>query len=353
MYFIDSLVAVHKEVRFTMPGESFTESSNPPVPRTVPTLPSPHRARTRASRPARQPARFVEGLFKFIVLAGAVALGAIAVGAIVIPLDFHTKTRAVSMTFEQWFQTLPYPTFSLSPLQRSPPSSPPPCATVHDQLDQLDKLIVKKIRQVLGGSLMRRDFASKANGGLVLPTLTTQPTKSMEKKRAVNAVSEAQSNPDVVIEENPAISNCWAVNIPGQIGLWMPAVIHPTHVTIEHTPKEVSAAIGRAPRRLVLWGVIDGSPNKSKYASLSEEEKGAFDHSSPSITTGRVFVSLADFEYDIDADFHIQTFPVSQRIQELRMDFGLFVLEVLGSWGAEDVCMYRVRIHGELKVRAS
>ena len=160
-----------------------------------------------------------------------------------------------------------------------------------------------------------------------------------------SAPDQQTFGPEVVIDDLTAIGRCWSAVVPSQVGLSTPAIIHPTNVTIDHIPHELAADIGRAPRHMILWGVVDGKPNHARYKSIIAA-RGRRTPTAPVLTSGHVFLDLASFEYEIAAESHIQTFPVSQDVVESRMDFGVFVLEIMDDWGAPEVCLYRVRIHG-------
>ncbi|KAH9846924.1 hypothetical protein C2E23DRAFT_692683, partial [Lenzites betulinus] len=196
----------------------------------------------------------------------------------------------------------------------------------------------------------RPDYALRANGARIYPELTWQPEQA--RSRAPSPTS--MIGPEVVIDEDISIGRCWSVPTTGQVGIRTFVLVHPTHVTIDHIPRQVALDIDRAPRRVVLWGVVDGLPNihgLDSLRTLDPDLQLPFNlvphgRTSPRLAGNYAFVALAAFEYDINND-PTQTFAVFDHITSLHMDFGLFVLEVVDNWGANDVCLYRIRIHGE------
>ncbi|RPD81761.1 hypothetical protein L226DRAFT_541411 [Lentinus tigrinus ALCF2SS1-7] len=211
----------------------------------------------------------------------------------------------------------------------------PSTCSVHD----IESAIQASIRKALRGPVLLRDFALKADGGKILPALTT--TVPVDK----SAPNLQTFGPEVVIDDHTAIGRCWSTVVPSQVGLSTPTLIYPTNVTIDHIPRELAADIRRAPRHVTLWGVVDGKSNRARYKALIAARGGRMP-TAPSLTSGHVFLDLASLEYDINAESHIQTFRVFRDVVESGMDFGVFVVEILDDWGADDVCLYRVRIHG-------
>jgi len=60
------------------------------------------------------------------------------------------------------------------------------------------------------------------------------------------------------------------------------------------------------------------------------------------------YIRIASFAYDINAPNNVQTFPVSQEIRDLGIDFGIIVLRIKNNWGRKEfTCLYRLRVHGQ------
>ncbi|KAJ8456370.1 hypothetical protein ONZ51_g12168 [Trametes cubensis] len=197
------------------------------------------------------------------------------------------------------------------------------------------------------GPALRLDYALSANGGKIVLPLTSS---ERPRRRSLPATP----GPEVVINEDSSIGSCWTVGVSGQVGISTSAVIYPTHVTVEHIPRQIAMDIGRAPRRLILWGVVDGLSNVHKHRLLMGNHKTDLlsnsplrSYHAPPLTDNHAFVALAEAEYDISDSSPVQTFAVDHRVVESRMDFGIFVLEIVDNWGGSDTCLYRVQIHGE------
>ncbi len=198
--------------------------------------------------------------------------------------------------------------------------------------------------------VLRPDYALQAHGGRILLDLTASRQDQARSRSTTPTVG-----PEVVIDEDLTIGRCWSTAPAGQVGFSTPTLIYPQFVTIDHIPRQLSLDIGCAPRRMVLWGVLDGIFNFRRFQSLSARHldlQAPFNltprgRNAPSVTGDHAFVVLAAIEYDIGGDWPTQTFPIFDHILESRMDFGVFVLEVVDNWGSVDTCLYRVRIHGE------
>ena len=161
------------------------------------------------------------------------------------------------------------------------------------------------------------------------------------------------SDPTVVLSDDNHIGHCWCFpSTHGQVGITLPDFIYPTNVSIDHIPVELAAIPGQAPRRMVLWGVVDGDRNTALYHQFSSVLRNnlTIAHLVPPIILkgeAEMFVVLAEIEYDIHLPAVVQTFSVRTVVQDSDIDVGQIVLEVLDNWGADSTCLYRVRLHGE------
>ncbi|PIL26903.1 hypothetical protein GSI_10041 [Ganoderma sinense ZZ0214-1] len=162
----------------------------------------------------------------------------------------------------------------------------------------------------------------------------------------------SDSRPEAALSDDIRIGSCWLV--PGsaaQLGLRLSAMIHPTHVSIDHIPFEIAADIGRAPRLMHLWGGVDGDTNEARLDGLSHTSRIAIPQTrlriGPKVTHGYKFVRLGSFEYDIRSSSHVQTFALEPSFTDSGMYFGVVVLEIASNWGANATCLYRLRVHGD------
>ncbi|KAI9059317.1 hypothetical protein FKP32DRAFT_1531019, partial [Trametes sanguinea] len=187
-----------------------------------------------------------------------------------------------------------------------------------------------------------RDYALAADGGMVFGELTWP----------LNDIPRA-SPPEVVLDDDIRPGHCWHfAGSRAQVAISLPEFIHPTHVTIDHIPRAIAADIHQAPRRMILWGVVDGIANRRRYQSKHDviRANSTLSRDHPPLTKdGYLFIELADFVYNITHARNIQTFAVRDYIRspDINIDIGLLVLEVMDNWGSESTCLYRVRIHGE------
>ncbi|KAI0340553.1 hypothetical protein BDW22DRAFT_1408443 [Trametopsis cervina] len=198
----------------------------------------------------------------------------------------------------------------------------------------LEQLVDRKVSEFMPATVIRRDFALEADGGMVECSLTTGcfPWSTYGWG----------SSPTRAITEDVRIGQCWLVHSPhARLGVVLAEPIYPTHVTIDHVPRQLAADIGEAPHAMTLWGVVDGQENLSRYTamSLNAELEGAS-------TMKQYFViPLASFEYDITRS-PSQSFPIYDHIRQSGMDFGIVVLEIRSNWGSQKSCLYRLRVHG-------
>lgn len=195
-----------------------------------------------------------------------------------------------------------------------------------------------------------RDFALRADGSRVVPVYTSQTSSSgasvMHKSKPFS-----DNSPEAALNDDLRIGQCWLVeNKTLQLGVALHAFIRPTHVTVDHIPLEIAADIGRAPRKILVWGLIEGPSNLAQHRSLVADGVPLYPPGlhryGPPLADGKLFVLLASFEYDIYAPFHIQSFPLDSAIVASNLYFGVIVFEVLDNWGADQTCIYRFRVHG-------
>lgn len=227
---------------------------------------------------------------------------------------------------------LPYPLRRLMPHQTRLPANQVP--------DYLASYIHKEIRSALKDSVGKRDFALAADGAKIAIKLTSA-FESFDARL-----------PDNILDEDLRSASCWSFpGDRGQVGIKVPELIFPTHVTIDHIPREIAADIRQAPRNIIVWGLLEGKGNEQRYMEALEAFQtsplNAIGDAPPSpITSTSRFVPLVAFDYNIAADFHIQTFSVDTLIVTSGVYFGVFVVEIRSNWGAESTRLYRVRIHG-------
>ncbi|KAI0742709.1 hypothetical protein C8Q80DRAFT_1221159 [Daedaleopsis nitida] len=203
------------------------------------------------------------------------------------------------------------------------------------------------VRQVVLAALReaegRRDFALHVGGAKVVSSLTS-PSKGVDRR--------SSAGPVAALQEDLRPGQCWRIRgSSGQLAVGLPELIHITHVTIDHVPSAFTTDPNEAPRKMFLWGVIDGKTNLALYRA--QEQNARHDHPSdpphrgPPLSGRHLFTLIATFEYDMHTPFHAQTFDVDVSIHQAGFYFGIVVLEIVDNWGSDDTCLYRLRIHGD------
>lgn len=221
-------------------------------------------------------------------------------------------------------------------------TTPPSTGIPQHLMDVIDKAVSNALLAQVG----RRDHALRLDGASIAPGLTT-PAAPPPVKNA-----KTTHPADVLLRDNMHGGRCW--HMPGkngQVGIVVPAVIFPTHFTIDHLPAhlayDIEEEIGQAPRLVRVWAAIDGPQNEERYTQYLTEHPDILSHDAPPLTQGRKFILLTEIEYDIRAPRHSQTFAFDGHVRDLQLAHGVFVFEVLDNWGAENTCIYRLRIHGK------
>ena len=235
--------------------------------------------------------------------------------------------------------------------------SAPPDVTITPELEAyVNRLVVTALRDPVG----RQDFALYQDGAAVINRLTSpnpNPSHRLQHAPPLRAAETSpahdQHAPEAALHDDLRVGECWLVSgRSGQLGIGLHTFLAPTHVTIDHIPLEIAADIGQAPRKMVLWGLVEGDRNLAVYHDLVERGVALHTpgHEHPTVHSDQPFVLLASFAYDIFAPFHIQTFPISSIAVDEGIYFGVVVLEVLDNWGGQTTCVYRVRVHGNVVV---
>ncbi|OJT14865.1 Spindle pole body-associated protein sad1 [Trametes pubescens] len=205
----------------------------------------------------------------------------------------------------------------------------------------IDNTITSAIAKALRDPVGLRDFALRADGACVLPDITT-PSRHHGPTEA-----SAGAGPGAALNDDIRVGNCWLIDgDKAQLGFKLTEPMHPTHVSVDHIPMEIAADPGAAPRRMILWGAVDGDINQIRYRSININLTSSIDHNAPPIPWNHFYAPLASFQYDIRAPSHVQTFRIDSRIVDSDIDFGVMVLEIIDNWGGETTCLYRLRLHG-------
>ena len=151
-----------------------------------------------------------------------------------------------------------------------------------------------------------------------------------------------------MISKNPARA-CWSFR--GNSGILGIAFSQPdvllSHVVIHQQPSNSTALLSRAPRQVVVWGLVDGVKNMEAY-KLSRDAFASALLRHPPFPKPRegLFIPLAEFEFDITAPSMCQASPLSDEARSSGMDFGVIVFEVRSNWGADVTSLCSVHVYG-------
>ncbi|KAH9011830.1 hypothetical protein EDB85DRAFT_1878171 [Lactarius pseudohatsudake] len=146
-----------------------------------------------------------------------------------------------------------------------------------------------------------RDFASLNSGGVVSPRLTTLGVDSVPPSTVLGSRTGA----------------CWSFR--GNSGTFGVAFdvpnVMPSHVVIHHRPSNSTDCLSRAPRQVIVWGLVDGEANMKTFSRSQLAFTSTLGKVPPSpISKEGVFVPLAEIDFDITARSLRQVFPVSDSI---------------------------------------
>jgi len=222
------------------------------------------------------------------------------------------------------------------------------------------------------------DFALHSAGGRIIPSLTSPTLESSPPSLRGKVVGLITGNgyalgrpPITALHHDLHTGTCWPFEgSEGQLGVMLVAPTYISEVTIDHIAKEVSFDLRSAPREMELWGLVEGKENVAKMKQWQAEKRGRLEAARVKAKAGGIefvmdneleeppyprtlphsppWIRVASFRYDIHAPNNIQTFPVSQEIRDLGIDFGIVALRVKSNWGSPDyTCLYRLRVHGQ------
>ncbi|CAG8637852.1 12683_t:CDS:2, partial [Acaulospora colombiana] len=219
--------------------------------------------------------------------------------------------------------------------------------------------------------IAKADYAGYFSGARVIPQLTTQTYKIEDRsfwgRWGMFGSSATEGRPPVTaLHPDIHVGNCWPFKgSSGQIGVMLSRSVIISEVTIDHAAKEVAFDVRSAPKKMELWGLVDGAENVKKVAEYHRRREQHYrDLVNAANREGRTppspedpypstlppdahYLRLAQFTYDVHAPSHIQTFSVPQEIQDLGVDIGIVVLMVRSNWGEPNwTCLYRLRVHG-------
>ncbi|KAI9431175.1 hypothetical protein H4582DRAFT_1789667, partial [Lactarius indigo] len=142
---------------------------------------------------------------------------------------------------------------------------------------------------------------------------------------------------------------CWSFRgNSGTVGVALSAPnVLPSHIVIQHQPSNSTALLSRAPRQVMVWGLVDGAKNMEAY----KQSRDAFASTivrRPPFPTSRegLFLPLAEIEFDITTQSLHQSFPLYDEAKSWGIDFGIIVFQVRSNWGADVTSLCSVHVYG-------
>ena len=210
-------------------------------------------------------------------------------------------------------------------------------------------------------SIAKADFALHSGGAVVIPSLTSDTHEIRPQGVRQHVIGYLTGHgyalgrpPITALHHETHIGHCWPFKgDQGQLGVTLSRIVRIEEISIDHAARDVAWDMSSAPRKMEVWGLVEGASNFAKVAAWDAARTNAGEEipTQPrSLPDAARYVRIAQFEYDVDAPSAVQTFAVDEDVRKTDMDFGIVVLRVLSNWGQEFTCLYRFRVHGQIIV---
>ncbi|KAI0311340.1 hypothetical protein OF83DRAFT_1068992 [Amylostereum chailletii] len=229
---------------------------------------------------------------------------------------------------------------------------------MEDMYRVAEAVVAARGKDVVG----KADFALQSSGASVVPSLTS-PTLGLRMcgLRAAFVAwvtgkdyTNISSRPPIhALHHDTHSGYCWCFpGEEGQLGVQLAHTVHIEEVTVDHLALELAWDMRSAPRTMELWGLVEGHKNEQKLHSWEEthrRERQTLSEGSKPFTGSKSsnYIRVASFEYNIAAHNPVQTFPVSEDVRKLGIPFRVVIFRVVGNWGHDHTCLFRVRVHGQ------
>jgi len=181
------------------------------------------------------------------------------------------------------------------------------------------------------------DFALKSAGGTVVAHSPTFERVSEHNSwfDYFRSCYVPKKQPDIVLESNGRVGECWPMSgTNGYVLIRLSAPIHVTAITLHHVSKTIATNVETAPRKFRVYGVTDADAAAAARAGANPP------------STAIPGTLLGTFEYNVDAKFALQEFPIKQ-VDTKKKPVSFVKFEVLSNHGNSDfTCLYRIRVHG-------
>jgi SUN domain-containing protein 1/2 len=208
-------------------------------------------------------------------------------------------------------------------------------------------------------TIAKADFGLHSGGAVVIPSLTSDTHEIRPQGVRQHVIGYLTGHgyalgrpPITALHHETHIGHCWPFKgEQGQLGVTLSRIIRVEEITIDHVARDIAWDMSSAPRKMEVWGLVEGASNFAKVAAWDAARTNAGEEvpmQPRSLPQSARYVRIAQFEYDVDAPSAVQTFPVDDEVRNAALDFGIVVLRVLSNWGQEFTCLYRFRVHGQM-----
>jgi Sad1/UNC-like protein len=208
-------------------------------------------------------------------------------------------------------------------------------------------------------TIAKADFALHSGGAVVIPSLTSDTHEIKPHGVRQQVISYLTGHgyaigrpPITALHHETHVGHCWPFEgAQGQLGVTLSRIVQIEEITIDHVARDIAWDMSSAPRKMEVWGLVEGASNFDKAAALDAARTKAGQEipmQPRSLPHSVRYVRISQFEYDANAPHAVQTFTVDEDVRASGMDFGIVVLRVLSNWGQQFTCLYRFRVHGRM-----
>ena len=230
-----------------------------------------------------------------------------------------------------------------------------------DVTELIGHLVDTAVSRYSKDTIAKADFALHSGGAVVIPSLTSDTHEIRPQGVRQHVIGYLTGHgyalgrpPITALHHETHVGHCWPFKgDQGQLGVTLSRVVQIEEISIDHVARDVAWDSSSAPRKMEVWGLVEGASNLAKVVTwdAARTEAGIDIPTQPrSLPSSARYVRIAQFEYDVeapDADA-VQTFAVDEDVRKSGMDFGIVVLRVLSNWGQQFTCLYRFRVHGRM-----
>ena len=216
------------------------------------------------------------------------------------------------------------------------------------------------------------DYANHLTGASVWPYLTS-PSYERPGGDQISLSSSLWSrmfpiwggryvpHPVTAIMPTQDVGECWPFpGAHGTLAVRLSEKIYPTHITIEHAPKQLALDYTAAPKTVEFWVQIKNTTQRAtveSHALRLAELSGKKDATSRLMQTspaeaagysghGGDFVKLDTVEFDINSS-GTQSFEMPVDMTHLGVAVNIVAFVVKDNHGNEEfTCLYRAKVHG-------